>query len=78
MQLLSLHQQAEGLEGLLKTLLVTHGADYLEAMRDLTRAYSVTEDRDLLLKTVDVLKSCFRLATEEHVALSRSKCKCLT
>ena len=69
MQLLSLQQQAEGLEGLLKTLLVTHGADYLEAMRDLDLgAYSVTEDVELLRKSVTVLQSCFRLATEEYVA----------
>ena len=69
MQLLSLQQQSEALEGLLKTLLVNHGSDYLEAMRDLDLgAYSVTEDVDLLRKSVTVLQSCFRLATEVYIA----------
>lgn len=69
MQLLSLQQQAESLEGLLKTLLVNHGADYLEAMRDLDLgAYSVSEDVELLRKSVTVLQSCFRLATEVYIA----------
>jgi len=69
MQLLSLQQQSESLEGLLKTLLVNHGSDYLEAMRDLDLgAYSVTEDVDLLRKSVTVLQSCFRLATEVYIA----------
>ena len=69
MQLLSLQQQAESLEGLLKTLLVNYGSDYLEALRDLDLgAYSVTEDVDLLRKSVTVLQSCFRLATEVYIA----------
>ena len=69
MQLLSLQQSSEALEALIKTLLVTHGADYLDAMRDLDLgAYSVTEDVDLLRKSVTVLQSCYRLATEEYIA----------
>ena len=69
MQLLSLQQQAESLEGLLKTLLVNYGSDYLEALRDLDLgAYSVTEDVELLRKSVTVLQSCFRLATEVYIA----------
>ena len=69
MQLLSLQQSAEGLEGLIKTLLANHGSDYLDAMRDLDLgAYSVTEDVDLLRKSVTVLQSCFRLATEVYIA----------
>ena len=69
MQLLSLQQQAESLEGLLKTLLVNYGSDYLEALRDLDLgAYSVTEDVELLRKAVTVLQSCFRLATEVYIA----------
>ena len=69
MQLLSLQQQAESLEGMLKTLLVNYGSDYLEALRDLDLgAYSVTEDVELLRKSVTVLQSCFRLATEVYIA----------
>ena len=72
MQLLSLQQSAEGLEGLIKTLLANHGSDYLDAMRDLDLgAYSVTEDVDLLRKSVTVLQSCFRLATEVYIAPER-------
>ena len=69
MQLLSLQQTSEALEGLIKTLLANYGSDYLEAMRDLDLgAYSVTEDIDLLRKSVTVLQSCFRLATEVYIA----------
>lgn len=69
MQLLSLQQTSEALEGLIKTLLANYGSDYLDAMRDLDLgAYSVTEDIDLLRKSVTVLQSCFRLATEVYIA----------
>lgn len=69
MQLLSLQQSAEALEGLIKTMLVTNGANYLDAMRELDLgAYSVSKDIELLRKSVTVLQSCFRLATEPYVA----------
>lgn len=69
MQLLSLHQASEALEGMMKTFLATYGSDYLDAMRDLDLgAYSVTEDVELLRKSVKVLQSCFRLATEVYIA----------
>ena len=69
MQLLSLHQASEALEGMMKTYLATYGSDYLDAMRDLDLgAYSVSEDVELLRKSVKVLQSCFRLATEVYIA----------
>jgi uncharacterized protein YheU (UPF0270 family) len=68
MQLLSLQQAADTLEGFLKSSLVRRGADYLDAMRDLDLGiYSVTNDVELLKSAVVVLQSCFRLATEEYV-----------
>jgi len=70
MALLSLQQASDALENFLKGTIAKAGtSDILEQMRDLDLGpYSVTEDVEMLRKSVLTLQRSFKLATEEYVA----------
>jgi hypothetical protein len=70
MALLSLQQASDALENFLKATIAKAGtSNILEQMRDLDLGpYSVTEDVEMLRKSVLTLQRSFKLATEEYVA----------